>query len=90
MAACVIYITYIAVIGYKLILPQPTRQQYVLLLITVKMLIDGHVIHVDLSDFQRLSSEVNATGVNVNQIGCLFFMRSLIIDERLICRITRS
>jgi hypothetical protein len=33
-----------------------------------KMLIDGYVIHVDLSDFQRLSGEVNAIGVNINQI----------------------
>jgi hypothetical protein len=33
-----------------------------------KMLIDGYVINVDLSDFQRLSGEVNAIGVNINQI----------------------
>ena len=33
-----------------------------------KMLIDGYVIHLDLSDFQRLSKEVNAIGNNVNQI----------------------
>ena len=33
-----------------------------------KMLIDGYVIHVDLSDFRRLSSEVNAVGTNINQI----------------------
>jgi hypothetical protein len=33
-----------------------------------KMLIDGYVIHVDLSDFQKLSGEVNAIGVNINQI----------------------
>jgi len=33
-----------------------------------KMLIDGYVIQVDLSDFQRLSGEVNAIGVNINQI----------------------
>jgi len=33
-----------------------------------KMLIDGYVIHLDLSDFQKLSSEINAIGVNVNQI----------------------
>jgi len=32
------------------------------------MLIDGYVIHLDLSDFQRLSGEVNAIGVNINQI----------------------
>jgi hypothetical protein len=31
-----------------------------------KMLIDGYVIHVDLSDSQRLSGEVNAIGVNIN------------------------
>ena len=33
-----------------------------------KMLINGYVIHLDLSDFQKLSSEINAIGVNVNQI----------------------
>ena len=33
-----------------------------------KMLIDGYVIHLDLSDFQRLSAEVNAVGTNINQI----------------------
>ena len=33
-----------------------------------KMLINGHVIRVDLSDFQRLSKEVNAIGTNINQI----------------------
>jgi hypothetical protein len=33
-----------------------------------KMLIDGYVIHLDLSDFQKLSGEINAIGVNVNQI----------------------
>ena len=33
-----------------------------------KMLIDGYVINVDLSDFQRLSAEVNAVGTNINQI----------------------
>jgi hypothetical protein len=33
-----------------------------------KMLIDGYVIHLDLSDFQRLSGEVNAIGTNINQI----------------------
>ena len=33
-----------------------------------KMLIDGYVIRLDLSDFQKLSSEVNAIGININQI----------------------
>ena len=33
-----------------------------------KMLIDGIIIHVDLSEFQKLANEVNAVGVNVNQI----------------------
>jgi hypothetical protein len=33
-----------------------------------KMLIDGYVIHLDLSEFQKLSSEVNAVGTNINQI----------------------
>jgi len=33
-----------------------------------KMLIDGYVIRLDLSDFQRLSNEVNAIGININQI----------------------
>jgi hypothetical protein len=35
---------------------------------TRKMLIDGYVVHLDLSDFQRLSKEVGAIGTNVNQI----------------------
>ena len=33
-----------------------------------KMLIDGYVIHLDLSEFQKLSAEINAVGVNINQI----------------------
>jgi uncharacterized protein (DUF1778 family) len=33
-----------------------------------KMLIDGYVIRLDLSDFHRLSNEVNAIGININQI----------------------
>jgi hypothetical protein len=33
-----------------------------------KMFIDGYVINLDLSDFRRLSSEVNAVGTNINQI----------------------
>jgi hypothetical protein len=33
-----------------------------------KMLIDGYVIHVDLSEFQLLADEVNRIGVNINQI----------------------
>jgi SepF-like predicted cell division protein (DUF552 family) len=33
-----------------------------------KMLIDGYVIHVDLSEFQPLADEVNRIGVNINQI----------------------
>ena len=33
-----------------------------------KILIDGYVIHVDLSNFQKLSAEVNAVGININQI----------------------
>lgn len=33
-----------------------------------KMLIDGYVIHVDLSEFQPLADEVNKIGVNINQI----------------------
>ena len=33
-----------------------------------KMLIDGYVIHVDLSEFQTLAAEVNAIGTNINQI----------------------
>jgi uncharacterized protein (DUF1778 family) len=44
-----------------------------------KILIDGYVIRLDLSDFQRLSNEVNAIGNNINQIakvanttGCVF------------------
>jgi SepF-like predicted cell division protein (DUF552 family) len=33
-----------------------------------KMLIDGYVIHVDLSQFQELAGEVQKVGVNINQI----------------------
>lgn len=33
-----------------------------------KMLIDGYVIRVDLSEFQMLADEVNRVGVNINQI----------------------
>ena len=33
-----------------------------------KMLIDGYVIRLDLSEFQKLSGEINAIGVNINQI----------------------
>jgi uncharacterized protein (DUF1778 family) len=33
-----------------------------------KILIDGYVIRLDLSDFQKLSGEVNAIGTNINQI----------------------
>lgn len=33
-----------------------------------KMLIDGYVIRVDLSEFQPLANEVNRIGVNINQI----------------------
>jgi len=33
-----------------------------------KMLIDGYVIHVDLSQFQALAGEINKVGVNINQI----------------------
>ena len=33
-----------------------------------KMLIDGYVIEVDLSQYHELASEVNKIGVNINQI----------------------
>ena len=33
-----------------------------------KMLIDGYVIRLDLSEFQKLSGEINAIGVNINQM----------------------
>jgi len=33
-----------------------------------KMLIDGYVIHLDLTEFQKLSGEINAIGININQI----------------------
>jgi len=33
-----------------------------------KMLIDGYVLRLDLSEFQKLSAEINAIGVNINQI----------------------
>jgi len=32
------------------------------------MLIDGYVIHVDLTEFQTLAAEVNAIGTNINQL----------------------
>ena len=34
-----------------------------------KMLIDGYVINLDLREFQKLSGEINAIGVNINQTG---------------------
>lgn len=33
-----------------------------------KMLLNGYVIQVDLSTFQKLANEVNKVGVNINQI----------------------
>ena len=33
-----------------------------------KMLIDGYVIRIDLSEFQMLAAELNKIGVNINQI----------------------
>jgi len=33
-----------------------------------KMLVDGYVIEVDLSDYRELANEVNKIGVNINQI----------------------
>lgn len=33
-----------------------------------KMLIDGYIVHVDLTEFQSLANEVNKVGVNINQI----------------------
>lgn len=33
-----------------------------------KMLIDGYVIEVDLSQYHELANEVNKIGVNINQI----------------------
>ena len=33
-----------------------------------KMLLDGYVLRLDLSEFQKLSGEINAIGVNINQI----------------------
>ena len=32
------------------------------------MLIDGYVIHVDISQFQALAGVINKVGVNINQI----------------------
>ena len=32
-----------------------------------KILIDGYVIHLDLSEFQKLSGEINAIGINITQ-----------------------
>ena len=36
-----------------------------------KMLIDGYVIEVDLSQYHELAGEVNKIGVNINQIARL-------------------
>ena len=33
-----------------------------------KMLIDGYVVRIDMSQFQALANEVNKVGVNINQI----------------------
>ena len=33
-----------------------------------KMLIDGYVVHLDLSEFQPLAEELHKIGVNINQI----------------------
>ena len=33
-----------------------------------KMLLDGYVLRLDLREFQKLSGEINAIGVNINQI----------------------
>ena len=33
-----------------------------------KMLIQGYALQLDLREFQKLSSEINAIGVNINQI----------------------
>ena len=33
-----------------------------------KMLIDGHMIHLDLSEFQSLAEELHKIGVNINQV----------------------
>ena len=34
----------------------------------LKMLLDGYVLHLDLTEFQNLANEVNKIGVNINQI----------------------
>ena len=46
-----------------------------------KMLIDGFVVNVDLSDFQRLSGAVNAIGVNVNQIAKVANITGIVNDN---------
>ena len=33
-----------------------------------KMLMDGYVVHIDLSQFQALAGEVHKVGTNINQI----------------------
>jgi len=33
----------------------------------LKMLLDGYVVHLDLTEFQNLANEVNKVGVNINQ-----------------------
>jgi hypothetical protein len=54
-----------------------------------KMLIDGYIIRIDLSDFQMLSKEVNAIGTNINQIakvvnatGSVYITDITVVKER--------
>lgn len=46
-----------------------------------KMLIDGYVIQVDLSQFQTLAHEVNKIGVNINQIARTVNSTGMIYDD---------
>jgi uncharacterized Fe-S cluster-containing radical SAM superfamily protein len=46
-----------------------------------KMLIDGYVIRVDLSEFQVLANEVNKVGVNINQIAKIVNTNGMIFAD---------
>ena len=46
-----------------------------------KMLIDGYVIHVDLSEFNTLAAEVHKVGININQIARTVNSTSMIYGD---------
>ena len=46
-----------------------------------KMLIDGYVIRLDLSEFQALANELNKIGVNINQIAKISNESGVVYDD---------